>query len=181
MAWDTELVQILRVLVNDLADTPAYSDDRLKLVLLVAARQVQSEVVLPAAYTTDLQALTLTPDPTDPTTVNESAANLFCLKAACILDRGETRAAAGQAIAVRDGSSSIDLRSALGGRLELLKVSWCAAYDRARLEYAAGQSGSVAGAAVIGPFRFWARGANPYPGPLPVERAYPPDQPLLPF
>lgn len=154
MAWQTELVELLRVMVNDLADTPTYSDYRLQRVLVVAAFQVSTELDFSRDFVVDVTAQTITPDPTDGDDRNDAFTNLVCMKAACITDRGEAAAAAKQAIAVRDGTSAIDLRGNLQGKLKLLEKGWCAAYDDAKLEYQAGQV-HTAGAAIIGPFRFW--------------------------
>lgn len=157
MAWEEEAVEILRVLANDLAETPTYSDERLQRVILVAAKQVSDELTFSQTFVVDIMGCTITPDPTATATRDDSYMNLVCIKAACIIDRGSAAQAAGQAIAVKDGSSAIDLRDTVAGRLKLLDKSWCKVYQDTKEEFLYNTSG-VAGAAVIGPFRKFARG-----------------------
>jgi hypothetical protein len=109
---------------------------------------------LPDPFSPDIQ-----PDPTDSAggTRDESYMNLTCLKAASIIDNNSAIIAANRAIMVKDGTSSIDLRTMVKAKLELLEKGWSAAYEEAKLEYMAGQS-RVAGAAVMTPFRLFAQG-----------------------
>ena len=81
---------------------------------------------------------------------------MVCIKAACLIERGETRKSVGQGIAIRDGSSSIDLRGSMDGRLKLLEKGWCAVYEDTKLEYQASRNGTIAGAAIMTPFRVFA-------------------------
>ncbi len=152
MAWQVELIEVLRVLVNDLTETPVYSDQTLKRVLLVAGLQLSQELVFSQTYLADVVQAEFTPDPTVTASRDESFINLVCLKAACIIDRGAAATAAKQAIAVKDGSSAIDLRGVSAGKLALLAKGWCAVFEDAKLEYQSGQV-RVAGAAVMTPFR----------------------------
>ena len=50
MSWNLELPIIVRTLINDWADTPVYSDERIVQVLTVAAKYVQFDVVLDHEY-----------------------------------------------------------------------------------------------------------------------------------
>lgn len=156
MAWDDELVAVVRVMVND-PDSATFSENSLINALLVAAMQVKHELALDVDYAINVSNQTLSPDPTLAATLDESFSNLMCLKAACIVDRGAAILAAKQAIRVRDGSSSIDLTGALTGKLRLLeKGGWCSAYQDAKLDYQRDRL-AVAGQAVLGPFRMFAR------------------------
>ncbi len=158
MSWQTELTTILRVLVNDSAGT-LYSDTTLQTTLAVAARQVGLEMTFSKIYVVTIaDPLVITPDPTDDIGLNrdDSFNNLTTLKAACIIDHGAAILAAKQAIAVKDGSSSIDLRGIMLGKLKLLEKGWCAVYDDAKLEYKLGAV-VIAGAAVMTPFRLFAQ------------------------
>lgn len=156
--WQTELVEILRVLVNDMDSTNyKFADDTLQRVLIVAGRQIGLEMAFSQTFTADIDALNFTPDPTNDAggTRDDSFNNLCCLKAACIIDRGQAMDAANKAVRVKDGSSSVDLLGMLQGKLKLLQQGWCAVYQDAKKEYMAGQV-RVAGAAVMGPFRIFA-------------------------
>lgn len=153
MAWADDGVLILRELVADPeGTTPIYTDDRLSRVLVIAAMQVTQEVTFSRDYSISISNVTITPDPTDPNTADESFMNLICLKSAAILDRGAAILASRRAIMARDGSASVDLRGQAQSWLKLLEKGWNAVYEDARLAYILGTS-LVAGAAVMGPFR----------------------------
>lgn len=159
MAWDAAMPRILRVMINDLGAAPTYADASLKEVLVVAGFQVSLELDFSQDFVCDPAAQTISPDPTLAASKDDSFVNLTCLKAACILSHGEAVVAARQAIAIKDGSSSVDLRAKFGSLAVLLQKGWCAVYDDQKLEYQAGQT-RVAGAAVMGPFRTYAAFAN---------------------
>lgn len=149
MAWQTEMVRMIRHLVNDLDDTsPTYTDYRLEELILVAAQYVNLDVTFSQSYTIDVDEMTLTPDPTsDPK--DNAFINLVVLKSACIIAQNEYRTASGQGISIRDGSSALDLRG-LGAMKKELASSWCQEYKTAKLEYAAGNL--MPGHAILGPF-----------------------------
>lgn len=160
MAWDSDSLYILRVLLDDLdEDAPRYSDDKLISLSVVAAYQLKQELDFDITYTINLSAETITPDPSS----DEAFMNLMTLKAACSVNRGELLVAANRAIAVRDGKSSVDLRGVSDQKLKVIEKGWCAAYADARLDYLKAQAGvsrlggTVAGAAVLSPFRLFAR------------------------
>ena len=157
--WQTEMVALLRTLINDTASTPTYTDDRLEQVLVTAARFVSMELRFAQPYQGNITSVQIVPDPTDEANGfrDEFYINLTCLKAACIIDRGSAGAAAGQAIMIRDGTSQIDLREAFKAKLSLIAKGWCAVYDDVKDEYLVGQTGSVTmGLAIMGPFRAYA-------------------------
>lgn len=167
MAWDTELTRILRYMVNDIDPTnQIYDDGRLSELLLVAAQLVNQEVSFDTTYTIDVEQLCLAPDPTVANARDDSFINLVCLKAACVLDMAETRTATSQALGIRDGSSSIDLKGSAEARLKFLDKGWCKAYTEAREEYTT--SGRIiAGALISGPTKLFSRGTygGMYPNP----------------
>lgn len=153
MAWQTSSIQILRVLINDLDCTPTYDDERLEKVLLVAGYQLKELLDFVNHYTIDINAGTITPDPTDSTTKDDSFVNLMCMKAACIVDRGNASLAAGNALIATEGRSSINLATVAAARQKLLlSGGWCPAYEEAILDYQA-NSAQTAGAAIMTPFR----------------------------
>lgn len=164
--WKVELTELLRIFINDFEGT-LYSDTNLQRVLVSAAFQVLREgLTFNYTFTADMGDQDITPDPTDPDSLDESFSNLICLKAACLINRGDAAKAARQAIAIRDGSSAVDLRDILKGALSLLNKGYCAAYEKEVLNFKMGAV-AVAGAAILGPFRIYAResfGYNAYNG-----------------
>jgi hypothetical protein len=156
MAWQDFMLPMLRVMVNDIAAT-TYPDDTLEQVLVVAAMQVSQETFFSQNFRADMVNVDITPDPTVDATLDDSYTNLVCLKAACIVNTGDAATAASQAISVKDGTSSIDLRGALEGKMQLLRQGWCAVYKDAKMNYQV-QAVDAAGAAVMTPFRIFAFG-----------------------
>jgi len=152
MAWEEEMVDLLRVMVNDYDAPRTYSDDNLQRVVAVAAFQVQREVAFATAYAVSVTDATISPDPTEGDGKDDAFVNLVTQKAACIIDRGGAAIAASRAISVRDGGSAVDLRGVFAGKLALLKQGWCAVYQDSKREHVSGM-GRVAGAAVMTPFR----------------------------
>lgn len=169
MAWQAEMGTLLRVLLNDLVIPYQFSDQRLYQAITASAQLVLSEMQFVLTYTADMQGLSIDPDPTDreAMTRDDNFINLVCLKAACITERGEARNAVRQGISIRDGSSAIDLRGPLQGRLALLKQGYCQTYEDVKMEYKTGRIGVVAGAALMTPFRVFAGygDQNYYPVP----------------
>ena len=143
--WQTVMVGVLRELLKDSEEPYTYSDTALEKLLLSSARLVQFDTTFSTSYAVDTEGLDITPDPSG----DNPFVVLTCLRAACVLGKGEAAKSAGQAIAVRDGSSSIDLRGNLTGRLELMK-SACEEYRNAKNAHALGRSVSV-GQAVLTP------------------------------
>ena len=156
MAWQDEMIPILRTLVADTSGD-GYVDATLKQTLAVAAYQVVQQLSFANEYVIRVSTQTISPDPTDDATKDDSFVNLVTQKAACIIDRGSAITAASQAIAVKDGSSAIDLRDVYKGKLSLLKQGWCAVYEDTKLEYQSGAY-AIAGACVMTPFRTWVSG-----------------------
>jgi len=157
MAWTTEMPRILRHMIDDLGDSPKYSDDRLQELILVAAQHVLSELNFAQTYTVDVDELILSPDPTIRSTREDEFINLTVIKAACILDRAEARRSAGQAIDVSSGSHKISVKGVLQGRISMLDKGWCKVYEDTKLEYQTSNTG-IAGAAVLGPYRLFSTG-----------------------
>lgn len=158
--WQTEMLEILRVLINDMDETPKYEDERLHRILMVAAFQVAQSLDFVNDYTIDIQGSTLTPDPTSTDFKEDSFVNLTCIKAACIIERGQTVLSANQAIVAKEFHSSVDLSKVAESKQKLLeKGGWCSLYEQESLEHQA-NSASATGAAILGPFRTLAG----YPG-----------------
>jgi hypothetical protein len=161
MAWQDEMVDILRTMVNDTAGSK-YTDDRLQEVLTVAARLVGFDADFRADYLVDRPNLSIAPDPTTSVPRDEAFIDLVTVRAAAMLDQGAAAVAAGQAILVEDVGSKIDLREAFKAQLSLFQKGWGAVYDRMLGEYLAGQQSGSMGAVILSPFRYYRRGPGGY-------------------
>ena len=152
---------MVRYLISDVDPVNyKYSPRRLETTILVAAQMLTTETDLNEDYSINVETCLLDPDPTDEATKDDDFIALVILKTACIMLGGEIRAEAGNAIAVKDGPSSIDLRG-VTGTLNTLYRDMCAKYDQLLLDYKAGNS--LAGHAILGPYS---------PGSDHVSRSY---------
>ena len=79
MVWQTEMVRIVRHLINDI-DAASYADDRLEETILVSAQLVLHEIDFDNTYTVDVDGLSLSPDPTGLANKDNAFINLICLK-----------------------------------------------------------------------------------------------------
>lgn len=148
MAWNIDLVLMLRVLVSDITEPQTYTDTYLKRVLVTAGIIVDADIPFGTAYTYDISLLKISPDPVG---LNDSAfMSLVPLKAACILTISEFQSALGQGIKVRDGDSAIDTSVSFKGYRDILELGPCKSYEK--LKWTLLASGGV-GKAVLGPYR----------------------------
>jgi len=150
MAWQSEMVRMLRHIVNDL-DSSSYSftDDRLEESILVSAQLVLTEIDFENTYTIDVDGLVLSPDPTTLGDKDDAFINLVVLKSSCIILGSEVRSNALNSIALKDGPSSIDLRGITTG-LTRLYEHLCEKYESCVMQYKSGSS--VAGQAILSPY-----------------------------
>lgn len=170
MAWDDEIVAIVRGLIQDYADPdtgdpPTYTDDRLATIILIAGQGVQARVPLLHAYKIHVSDGLLSPDPTGTANRDDSFINLAALKAACILVSAEVRQFTGQGISVRDGSSAVSL-SRSPASLTLMRTTFCTEYENAIYQYQLGGANGVVGEAIVGPVKAWYLGGGGYPSDM---------------
>lgn len=149
MSWDTEIVTMVRYLINDYGTTPKYSDDNIINQILISAIFVQQENSFTASYTVNLDNQTIRPDPTSSASRDESFLWLVTLKTCCAIAQSELKLAAGQAIAIKDEQSSIDLRGTLDGK-KIVSGNFCADYTNASWKYSL--DNRPRGAGIFGPF-----------------------------
>lgn len=149
MAWQTEMVRILRHLIDDLSATPDYDDSRLQELILISAQLTLDDVVFAQTYTVDVDELTLTPDPT--TAPKDNAfINLVCIKARCELYKSIFRLKAKIAgISVKSGSEAISAGGTVGAYKYLADAA-CQDFATAKWEHEAGNR--IPGKAILGPF-----------------------------
>lgn len=128
MAWNIEIPIMVRVLINDLSDSPTYSDERLLQTITVAAKYVQFDVVLDNTYTINITNPDISPDPT----INDDSIfiSLVALKASCIIDQSTLRTrAALEGIRAALGPASLMVNGSLAGINLIIDKGPCAAYD----------------------------------------------------
>lgn len=140
MCWESECVEIVRVLIDDMDTVQTYTDNRIERALLVAAMQVTREVGLTTTYDVNILEATITPDPTDPK--DQSFINLICLKCAYLIVHGEAKRYGSSSMVVSDGPSSVSFGAAYKALKEIaenLKND----YEREKNKYQMGVSGGV--------------------------------------
>jgi hypothetical protein len=128
MAWQEELIIIVRNLINDISETPTYSDDRLLQTIAVAAKYVQFDVVLDHEYIVNVVDSSISPDPTFDS--DNIFVSLVCLKAACLVDQSMLRTkAATEGIRASLGSASLIVGGNINGYKLILEHGPCALYE----------------------------------------------------
>ena len=118
MAWQTDLVTMLRNVIFDVDDTNyTYTDNRLKEMLVVSAHLVNQEIAFDTDYTITISKTGISPDPTDSTDANSGAfQNFVVLKAACLADQSTLRTKALAAgVSAKLGPASISTNSNFRG------------------------------------------------------------------
>lgn len=157
MAWDTELVERLRYVINDL-DSTAYTwtNTQLQKYLAVSASDVfndlqQYSTVIGSGYSVSLSASgvnMITPDPLD--SGAPALSNLIVFKAACLIARGDLKKAGITAgWKVVDDRSTIDGSKAIEGYKEAV-TNYCGAYTDTLNEFRRGNQ--YAGSAILSPY-----------------------------
>ena len=146
MPWQTDLVLMLRSIIGDL-DKSKFADERLKQILVVGAYNVVKDADFSNTYTVDVTKVSVSPDPI---TENDTDFNILTVyKSACILLGSEVKTEAANAISIKDGPSSIDLRG-VAQNLIMLYNDLCKKYDDLLRTYQ--YNNTLVGQAVLGPY-----------------------------
>ena len=149
MAWQNEMTIIVRHLVNDLdSSSYTFTNDRIEETILVASQLVLHEIDFEQTYTIDVDSSSLSPDPTSSGNKDDSFINLVSLKSANILIGSELKTHSLNAIALKDGPSSLDLRGIVSG-LKILFDDTSAKFEDAKLHY---KLNGVVGQASLSPY-----------------------------
>jgi hypothetical protein len=151
MSWNVEMPLIVRSWINDLSDTPTYSDERVQQLIVVAAQYVIKDVDLTESYTVNIVNPDITPDPTLLAEKDLDFISLTSLKASCILDQSSLRTrAATDGIRASLGPAQLAVGGGLRGYEVILNKGPCAMYDKLVTDF---QIGNVAAIhAILGPF-----------------------------
>jgi hypothetical protein len=149
MSWNIEIPIIVRTLINDLSDSPTYSDERLLQVITVAAKQVEFDVNLETPYEINVVDPNITPDP------SISNDNIFVmlvsLKAACLVDQSTLRTkAASEGIRASLGPAQLSVAGNLTGIKLIIEQGPCAFYDELTSHWDVKEATAVR--AVLSPF-----------------------------
>jgi hypothetical protein len=149
MPWQTTLPIMVRYLISDVdSSNYKYSNSRIEKTILVGAQFVSLELDFPNVYTIDIANDTISPDPTDAATKDNSFINLLALKTACIIVGSEMKTEAANAISIKDGPSAIDLRG-VASTLSVLYKDLCDKYKAMADDYKfTGETGQ----AILGPY-----------------------------
>lgn len=149
MAWQDEMIPMLRALINDWEPTHEYSDARLESLLCVAAHYSISDVSFETTYTISVSDTSISPDPT--TDNDTTFINLVVLKAACIIDKGNMRLAAMTAgLKATCGPAVMDTLSRMPGFSTLIDKGYCASYEELSKQIAFGDTRLIR--AIMSPF-----------------------------
>jgi|TARA_B100000676_G_C18073403_1_gene845955 hypothetical protein len=149
MAWQNEMSIIVRHLINDLdSSNYTFTDSRIEESILVSAQLVLHEINFDKTYTIDVDGSSLSPDPTTSGSKDNSFINLVSLKSATVLLGSELKTHSLNAIALKDGPSSLDLRGIVSS-LKILFDDINKKYDDAKLEY---KMNGIVGQAILGPY-----------------------------
>jgi hypothetical protein len=128
MAWQPELLTLVRVLVNDLSNDPIYSDDQILQSIVVSASYVQFDVVLDRKYAIDISNISISPDPTSGTR-DDIFISLLGLRTACLLDQSTFRTkAALEGIRAALGPANLAVQNHLAGFKQILEHGPCKLY-----------------------------------------------------
>ena len=146
MPWKIDLVVMLRSLIGDL-DNAKFADERLKQILVFGAYNVVHDAEFSTTYTVDVGSVSISPDPVSGNDTDFTTLTVY--KSACILLGSEVKTEAANAISIKDGPSSIDLRG-VTQNLNIMYKDFCAKYDQLLKTYQ--YNNTLVGQAVLGPY-----------------------------
>jgi hypothetical protein len=150
MAWDDDMPQVVRSLLQDNGTTKLYRDSDLLQVVLISAMLVQVKMQFPAGYKVSIANETLSPDPTTTANRDDAYFLLTCYTAAVTLLSSEIREMTRQGISIQDGDSKISLQrdsAALG----LMLRAYQDVLDDLRYQYVT-NGGAGFGEVIVNPY-----------------------------
>lgn len=150
MSWQNDIINVVRVLINDLdLSSPTYNDDRLVQLISVAARYVQFDIELNTKYIIDSTNNTITPDPT--VEKDEIFLCLIGLKAACLIDHSTFRTKSLlNGISASLGPAKLSVAGNLAGFKEIIEHGPCKFYTDLVSTWDIQEASAIA--AVLSPF-----------------------------
>ena len=106
MSWQSDMVLIVRAIINDMDIPYTYSDSKLEQLIVTSAQLLKREVDFEYTYTIDIEAVSISPDPLSSS--DDGFINIVSLKTACLVLGGEVKVAAANNFKVTDGGATID-------------------------------------------------------------------------
>jgi hypothetical protein len=156
------MVTMVRHTIDDTdPDNYTFSNDRIETAILVSAQLMLMDSCFSNEYTIKAEACILLPDPTETATRDDVFVTLVTLRTSCLILGGEIRKASGNAISIKDGPSTIDLRG-VPVHLSRLYKDLSTRYDD--MLYQHKLSCDVPGEAVLSPYRAGLPGNRNHPG-----------------
>lgn len=150
MAWENELVIILRHIVDDVdSSNYMFTDSRLEESILVAAQLIHNEMEFNIDYTIEVDNRLLSPDPTLTDPKDDDFIALCCMRAAIMLMTSMIKTYSLKSISIKDGPSAIDTRGIVQGLNQVYK-DIIAKYEDMKLSYQTGKLGF--GKSIMGPY-----------------------------
>ena len=151
MSWQTSLVTMVRYLINDI-DSSTYDNATIENSIIVSALITTQEYSFPTSYTIELDAASISPDPTSTSDYDGIAIALWTLKAACMLLTNQYKDAISSAAKVSDGDDgSIDTSVSFKGYQDILNLGPCGAY-KTLLKTLVNRRSMSLGRAIMTPF-----------------------------
>lgn len=150
MAWQDEIIPMVRILIGDIGEDTQYTDKRLTDLVIAAASLVNSEVSFNQTYTISMKLKTISPDPSS----DDNFISLVVLKSACLADQNTVRQKALlEGISAKLGPASLDVSGHLDGFKKLLEVGPCKSYEDLKTKILfGGESLAKSVRAIISPF-----------------------------
>jgi hypothetical protein len=150
MSWQLEIPLIVRSLINDLSDTPTYSDERIQQLIVVSAQYVTREVNLNNEYSINIINPDIIPDPTLLENKDLDFISFIALKSACLLDQSSLRTkAATEGIKAALGPANISVGA--NSSLQFLLLNGpCKSYEDLKMDYEIGNTSLLRG--ILSPF-----------------------------
>ena len=147
MTWQDTAIAMLRVIINDMEDTPTYSDDRLTQILVTSAYLIVQDIDFDTTYTVNVVSETITPDPN----TDIIFMNFLVIKAACQTDFSTYRTKAlMDGVSAKAGPVSLSVAGHLKGFKDLLTMGPCDTYEAMKKDYVFG-TGQMC-KAILSPF-----------------------------
>ena len=162
MAWQNEMTIIVRHIIDDLDSTNyQFSNDSMEEAITVAAQLIHNEMEFSVDYNIEVDNRTISPDPTT-TAVGANPKDddfiaLCCLRAGILFTGSQLKTYSLKAIAIRDGSSSIDTRGIITG-LQILHADLTKKYEDVKLDYQTSKLGL--GKVILSPYSPGSDSAN---------------------
>lgn len=151
--WRTECIEILRGLIFDLSETPDFTDSELLRLLIIAAHYVNKDADFLYSYVVDISEQSIDPDPSTDDTKDPDFLNFVCLKAACMLDIGQSRIKAASAVlTVKDDKNTVQFNDVAKNFLALAGQGHCKVYEQSLMDYRINGTAEYA-QAILSPFR----------------------------